>query len=132
MPASRRRRSAPILADFPSPDSLSPPPSGNPLLLLVAKAIEELPPRAQNAMVRFLSNWAGTKAERRALLVKLLDPDLTDGMVAELAGVDRTTLYTWPSYRRLKVILAKAKGDPPSGLIDRHDLILDAWVEADE
>jgi len=115
--------SATLRPDFP-PGS----PDDNPLLEAVIASLVELSPRAQRAMLRFLSTWAGAEAEQRAMLLKLLLPDLSDGVVAQVAGVDRSTLFRRPRYRRLKAILA-APPSLPRGAVDGDGGLAEAWLE---
>ncbi len=66
-------------------------------------------------------------AERRALLLRILIPDLSDDEVAQVCGVHRCTLYRWESYRRLKAVLS-AVTILPKGTVDA-DGIIEAWLE---
>lgn len=100
----------------------------NPLIHVVFDILSTLTPRAQNGMIRFLSTWASTDSERRALLVKILVSDLTDGIVAEIAEMHRSTLLKKNSYRRLKSILPDSSR-LPNGKIDGDEAILEAWYE---
>jgi hypothetical protein len=106
---------------------LSPPCDDHPLMRAVLAALADLSPSALTGTVRFLSAWTGLPAERRALLLRILIPDLSDDEVAQVCGVHRCTLYRWESYRRLKVILS---GVPsvPKGTVDA-DGIIEAWLE---
>ena len=79
-------------------------------------------------MIRLLDKWNATAPERRAVLARTIFDnldDLTDGDVAELAEVNRTTLYTWPKYMRLKATLRPCRS-LPKGIVDSEGM-LDAW-----
>jgi DNA-directed RNA polymerase specialized sigma24 family protein len=75
------------------------------LIQVILHNLRSLSPKGQRALIRFLNFWFGLKAERRAVLAKTVADDLSDGEVAEIAGVSRTTLYDWPGYKRLKKTL---------------------------
>ena len=126
MSVVRRRRAVPALSDSRLGETVSPPPDHNPLLIALVTAVTALPPGEQNALARFLDTWTATRSEQRAVLLKLLLPDLSDEMVAKVVGVARTTLYTWPSYKRLKRILG-ALPAPPSGAVDGDGSIIEAY-----
>ena len=111
-------------------DSASPPPEDDPLIRAMLDALTVLELPARRGMARFLTIWADLPAERRALLLKTLLPDLTDDVVAAVIGVHRSTLFRMASYRTLKAILAEPPAMRlPRGAVDSNGSVIDAWLE---
>jgi DNA-directed RNA polymerase specialized sigma24 family protein len=103
-------------------------PTDNPLMRVILASLADLTPPAQAAMARFLMTWTDLPPERRALLLKILLPELSDQMIAAVVGVHRTTIYHWQSYKRLKACLEQ----PPAvlrGKLDDEGRIIEAWLE---
>jgi len=99
--------------------------------LLIERALENLSrlsPRGQRGLLRLLDKWNAADPKRRAVLARIvfdsLD-DLSDGDIAEMAEVNRTTLYTWPEYMQAKKSL-KRSYTLPRGAID-EDGRIEAW-----
>jgi hypothetical protein len=81
-------------------------------------------------MIRLLDKWHAVAPKRRAVMARIvfdsLD-DVSDSDIAEMAEVNRTTLYTWPEYMRAKAAL-KPSRTLPRGTV-AEDGALDAWDE---
>ena len=73
-------------------------------------------------MVEFLGEWSDMTARQRAVLIKTSKQSLSDERVAAAVGVNRTTLYAWPEYMRLKRALTVLPS-LPRGTVDDEGFI---------
>jgi hypothetical protein len=103
-------------------------PDNNPLIRAIIDGLDALDPPTLTSTARLLSAWTGLPAETRALLLKLLLPNLIDEQVAALAGVHRSKLFKWPRYMRLKAIQARRR-DLPRGAVNGDGFIIEAWYD---
>lgn len=80
-------------------------------------------------LVKMRSFLSEAKATRLATFIKASQPELTDTEIADMVGVDRSTLYRDHEYRRLKAILT-AKSDFLRGEKKQNGSV-DAWEDED-
>jgi hypothetical protein len=92
------------------------------LIAALCAAFRRLPPEVLAGMVAYLSNFQDIPARKRAVHIKLLNPGFSDSLVAKMVGVHRSTLSTWPEYRRLKAAL-KILPTLPDGTVDDNGFI---------
>jgi hypothetical protein len=71
----------------------------------------------------------GTIYNKTALALATLQqhPDWTDEQIAKEVGVNRTTLYDWPDFKKAKEILKQGKNDIPKGSKNGETGDIEAW-----
>ncbi|WP_422927512.1 hypothetical protein [Singulisphaera sp. PoT] len=94
----------------------------------VCSALASQPRPALGSLVVMLSIWTGLEPRRKALLLRTLMPELKDGIVAAACGVNRSTLFKWPEYARLKAF-QKHPSSVMRGEQD-EDGNIEAWLDA--
>jgi len=88
-----------------------------------------LPPQEIVQGLGVFQRWSQAKGARRAIALKLLDPELSDKAVARLCGLSDRQLRRYPEYRAFVRLLRQSNG-VARGLKDA-DGGMEAWEEED-
>ena len=66
------------------------------------RALAAMPRKDRHEILALLDFWRDLSRERRAMLAKIANPDLTDQQVSRLVGRTPRQLRRWKVYKRLK------------------------------
>ena len=65
--------------------------------------------------------------EPLALAMLVEHPDWSDTKIAKAVGVNRTTLYDWPNFKKAKEALKQGQNDLPKGSKNSETGNMEAW-----
>jgi hypothetical protein len=64
------------------------------------KVLASRPRRERDAIANFIFWWFGLSKTTRAVLAKIVRPEMTNEAIAKLVGVNRKTVGDWPEFQR--------------------------------
>jgi hypothetical protein len=91
-------------------------------------AFIELPLERLLPYLCVLLHWERASPSQKAIVLKLLNPELSSKDVARLSGLSDRQLRRYPQYQTL-LRLQREQGEPPPRGVRRQDGSLEAWTE---